>query len=240
MRRVDRARGFTALETLLTLLLMALVLQAGWAVLSQHRRAAFWMARRGENLETVRTVAWLLSQELAGGRPGLDWWVGGGDSVGLRAFRGLGLVIPGSLEGNRVRVCYRGIRSPNPQKDSVLLLATDGGWRGAELLDRTVVASACGSVENAREEEWTLSLEPPGPVLGRVFEAGSYHLADGALRYRRGLSGRQPLTPLRILAGEFTASIPLGSRASASLGWEILLEGLEPEGEGIGWGGVPR
>lgn len=31
------------------------------------------------------------------------------------------------------------------------------------------------------------------PVFALVFETGAYHLADGALRYRRGRSGRQPL-----------------------------------------------
>jgi hypothetical protein len=33
-----------------------------------------------------------------------------------------------------------------------------------------------------------------------LFEAGSYHLSEGALRYRRGRGGRQPLTE-EVLAG---------------------------------------
>ena len=32
-------------------------------------------------------------------------------------------------------------------------------------------------------------------VVARLFERGSYHLSDATLRYRRGASGRQPLTP---------------------------------------------
>jgi hypothetical protein len=36
---------------------------------------------------------------------------------------------------------------------------------------------------------------PPQTVLVRLFERGSYHLSGSALRYRRGGSGRQPLTP---------------------------------------------
>ena len=231
--------GFTVVEALLTLLLTALVLQGGWMILSQHRRAASWLARRGENLETVRTVAWLLSQELGGGRPGVDWGTEGGDSVGLRAFRGLGLVIPASQVGTRIRVCYRGLRSPNADKDSVLLMALDGGWRGYDLLDRAIVASPCRNMGEGWEEDWTLSAEPHGAVLGRVFEAGSYHLADQALRYRRGLGGRQPLTPPRILSGEFLASGPgaFPPPGGSSIGWEIILAGLNPEGEGIRWGG---
>ena len=42
---------------------------------------------------------------------------------------------------------------------------------------------------------WTI--EPPvtGALVARIFERGSYHVVGRALRYRRGLGGRQPLTP---------------------------------------------
>jgi hypothetical protein len=41
----------------------------------------------------------------------------------------------------------------------------------------------------------------PAPVLVRLYERGTYYLADGAFRYRRGAGGRQPLTPERVAPG---------------------------------------
>jgi hypothetical protein len=38
-------------------------------------------------------------------------------------------------------------------------------------------------------------------LLARVFERGSYHLEDRAIRYRLGEAGRQPLTAERLESG---------------------------------------
>jgi hypothetical protein len=48
---------------------------------------------------------------------------------------------------------------------------------------------------------WSELSEGARPSLVRLFESGEYHLADGALRYRRGGGGRQPLTPERLGLG---------------------------------------
>ena len=194
-------KGVSLLEAVVSLLLLAAVIQGGWAVLAQHRVGAGRVAARAEALETVRTISWLLREETAGGRPGEDWWVDGSDSLVLRTFRGVGLVL-GREEGQEeVRVCYRGVRSPNPQKDSVLLLGRDGLWSIHELQTRVRGKAVCPGLGGGGEEEWGLSPEPGDAVLARVFERGSYHLVNGALRYRRGGGGRQPLTPERIHAG---------------------------------------
>ncbi len=228
-----RRRGISLIEALVVLVLLSLVVQMGWTVLGAQRRAASSLALRAEGLETVRTVGWLLSQELAGGEPGGDWWASE-DSIGLRAFRGLGVVLGGSGLPDRLRVCYRGIRNPAPEKDSVLLLGTDGRWRAHDLVRRTRLSGGCAQVPESSEEEWVLSPEPRSSVLARAFERGSYHLSSGALRYRRGGGGRQPLTPERIQACRIiTPPAPGGS-----VGWEILLGGVNPGKPGGAWMGV--
>ncbi len=112
-----KEQGFSLLETVVSLLLLAAVVQGGWAVLAHPRPAASAVGARAEGLETVRTIAWLLPEELSGGRPGGDWWANGNDSLALRAFRGVGLVKGGVVVDDHLRVCFRGVRSPNPEKD---------------------------------------------------------------------------------------------------------------------------
>jgi hypothetical protein len=193
-------RGIGLVESLVVLLLSLLVIQVGWSAFGVLRRAAGGAADLSEGLETVRTVAWILEEELSGGLPGRDWWAGGGDTLALRAYRGLG-VVRGVGPGGEARVCYGGLRVPNPEKDSVLLLSPGGAWMPHALLARDRGAPGCLGTGEWWEETWTLDPEPTGALLARVFERGSYHLTQGALRYRRGAGGRQPLTPLRIGEG---------------------------------------
>lgn len=221
------------IELLVVLALLSLVVQLGWTVLSGQRRAATALSVRAEGLETIRTVGWLLPQELSGGEPEGDWWAAG-DSIVLRAFRGVGFVLGDSVRGDSVRVCYRGIRNPAPEKDSVLLLGIDGRWRAHDLVRRALLSGACVQTADASKEEWVLSPEPGRSVLVRLFERGSYHLSLGALRYRRGEGGRQPLTPERVQEGRIVVSPSLGGR----VGWEVLLSGVHPEGTGGSWRGV--
>ncbi len=232
-----RKRGFSALEALVSLLLLALVLQAGWTLLARQRQVASRTVRHAEGLETVRTVAWILSEDVVSGRPGEDWALMGSDTVALRAFRGLGLVQPGSHREGSVRVCYRGLRAPNPEKDSVLLLGAGGGWFPVNLVQRSGGASPCPGLPEGREEEWTLVPQPAGAVLGRIFERGSYHLADGAFRYRRGFGGRQPLTPALIQHGEFRT---VSAKGLERLLWEVVLDEPWPDTVGVPWVGAAR
>jgi hypothetical protein len=233
------AVGFTLVEALVSLLLLALLLQGGWWVLARFRAATREAAARAEGLETVRTLAWILTEELAAEDEGWAWWVAGGDSVVLRSFRGLGLVQPSAPGTADLHVCYRGVRNPEPDKDSVLLLGADGAWRGHGLAERRTLPVPCvgaapAMLPGSRAEIWRLSPPPRGGVVARVFERGSYHLSDHALRYRRGFGGRQPLTPERILVGRMEVGGGTGLR------WEAVLSGEAGDPLPHAWRGVVR
>ncbi len=212
------------MEAILSLALLSLLVTTGWTILARHRQTGADLADRAERLETVRTIAWLLREEVAGGRPGLDWRIEGSDSLTLRAFRGVALVETGSGMGRTLRVCFRGVRAPEPEKDSVLLLGVDGRWRVRKLEGRVSLSSGCPGVDDGREEEWTLEQGGSGAVLGRLFERGSYHFSGGALRYRRGEGGRQPLTTESVRTGAFFDATESGR----PFAWEVTLRG--PEG----------
>lgn len=231
MKRDD---GFTVLESLVALLLTALLIQGGWAVVATLRRSGERVAEISEGLETVRTVAWILAEEVSGGSPQRDWWSGGGDTLALRAYRGLAVVRGRDAEG-RVTVCYRGIRNPNPEKDSILFLAGDGGWTPHALLSRVRRDPGCMGEGEGWEEVWSIDPEAGGPVLGRVYERGSYHLSGQALRYRRGAGGRQPLTPLRVAEGVLEEDPSEGG-----LRWRVLLSWSGSSSDSLPWSGWIR
>ena len=113
----------------------------------------------------------------------------------LRAFRGTGIVCPPDGISNELVVSFRGDRQPDPEKDSVLLIGVDGSRTVAGLSGVGTAQEACG-VGPRPPALWRLDRPVPVDiVLARLFERGSYHLSGSALRYRRGGSGRQPLTP---------------------------------------------
>ena len=137
---------------------------------------------------------------------------------------------------SRVRVCYRGIRNPNPEKDSILTLGEDGAWLPRALLDRVRDAPGCAGGGEGWTESWRVGEGGGEWVLGRVFERGSYHFSHGALRYRRGGGGRQPLTAENLLRGELhPASGPFGG-----VDWfvEVGVQGVM--GDSLPWRGRLR
>lgn len=189
--------GFTLIEVILVLALTAVVVPAIGSLASGTVAMVGRAGIRGERLDLVRTARVVLHRELRAGVPGRDWASPAGDSIPLRAFRGVGLPC-GSGSSKETRYLYRGRRLPDPTKDSVLFLLRDGTWRaGALLASRPGAAGedSCpghtgnGGVLRIRTDEASGDV-----VLVRVYERGSYHLQAGALRYRRGRSGRQPLT----------------------------------------------
>ncbi len=224
--------GISLVETLIALLLLSLVVHAAWAVFATQRAAVAGMTVRAEGLETIRTVGWILPEELAEGERDRDWFANG-DTVVLRAFRGLGLVLGPLADGRGFRVCYRGLRNPAPEKDSVLILGADGLWRAYDLTERSVTSVDCPWGSGVKEEAWRLHPEGGNAVVARIFERGSYHLASGALRYRRGEGGRQPLTAERILEGSIETPAPWG----AGLAWQVVLTGEAVPGGGGSWRG---
>ena len=227
--------GFTVIEAVLVLLLSSLVLSAGWKIFSTALKAGVQVADRVEGLETVRLVTWILTEELRGALPGRDRWAAGTDSVSLRAYRGLALV-EGQEPGGGLKVCYRGLRSPNPAKDTVLFLTERGRWEPRRLEARVKGKAGCLGGGEGWTEVWEVSPEIPGALVGRVFERGSYHLKDGAFRYRRGGGGRQPLTPPRIGPAGFGAETGEGG----PLTWWLVLSDPAGLGDTIPWTGWVR
>jgi hypothetical protein len=144
-------------------------------------------------LSSRRLAAIVVGKELRAGVRGRDWVVSDSDSLPLRAFRGWGPVCGPGTGPRDIVVAYRGERATNPAKDSVLIFTADG-WHQADLTRRASGASSCGADLGGRYETWTLDPPISGALVARVFERGSYHVSGGALRYRRGLGGRQPLT----------------------------------------------
>ncbi|HSG07806.1 MAG TPA: hypothetical protein VLA36_05600 [Longimicrobiales bacterium] len=211
-RRVDGitvardADGVSVLEAVVALLLGFLLIALILSVLSRQRETVAVLGERAEALATGRTVRTLLRREARA--MGMDAWGFSSDSLSIRAFRGMGTVCPHAAGGLVVPVTSRGVRGPDPSKDSVMVVTAEGAvlYRGLMRVQGgagvCVVAGGAGSWD-----VWTVSdTVPPGVILVRYFERGSYHLSVSALRYRRGRAGRQPLTPetLRTPESRFT------------------------------------
>jgi hypothetical protein len=62
------------------------------------------------------------------------------------------------------------------------------------LLDSGPATASCPALAGESILQWRLSGSALVPSVILVFESGSYHLSDRALRYRIGAAGRQPLT----------------------------------------------
>jgi len=197
-------------------LLVALTL-GGWILggvvvfLIGSVRWADRVSDRAEALELARTVWMILDAEVRPGIPGRDWTLTSERALELRAYRGVARVC--GQEDNRWAVAHRGLRAPDPDRDSVLVLGMDGGWRAADLEGSWAGGGSCAldPGEEARLMRWSGSGDVD-PVLVRVFERGRYSLEDGSFRYRRGAGGRQPLTPDRVGAGSRFDPEPPGFR----------------------------
>src|SRR5690606_18672659 len=188
-------RGATLAEALvallLGLLLTHLALQAGARIRSAHRE----LAERADMLLSFRIAGSLLRTEVAAGRGGQDWSLEHG-SLDLRAFRGTGVVCGEHVEPGELLVSYTGYRSPDPDKDSLLVVDVAGGITALPLEHVGSGPATCHGSPIERplvlHAEHVPALQA---VLVRVFERGTYTVRDAALRYARGASGRQPLTP---------------------------------------------
>ncbi len=182
-------------EALVSLLLGLALVGLGWRILSRQRLVAVRLMHEMDVLSARRVAATVMGRDLRRGVAGRDWLDPAGDSLPLRVFRGWGLSCASvAARPGAVVVAYRGERRPNPVKDSVLVF-TEGGWRPADLVHRARTREpACSDGLDSDAEVWAVDPPISGPLL-RVFEHGSYHVAGGALRYRRGRGGRQPLTP---------------------------------------------
>jgi prepilin-type N-terminal cleavage/methylation domain-containing protein len=223
MRRADGRRaapaGFTLAELLVALALLAVLTMVLFGALTTHVRLARQLAQRVLEHDAVRTASTVLGGELRRVAPA-DVRGVGGDSLALRAFRGIATACAASADG--VVVHFRGDRMPEPLKDSVLWLGSAAAPAGAALVDVESFATArCTGVAAGNVQFWRT--DPPLPEHGvlLLFESGTYFLAGGALRYRIGAAGRQPLT-----AELFLHPAPgFASRGPAALEYRLVLAG---------------
>ena len=111
--------------------------------------------------------------------------------LAVRAFRWWGAVCGSPATPGAAEIRWRGLRRPDPSKDSVMLVAADG-WRTVRALLTASGTSGCGSTADLRVTWETRTGDRPAVVV-RGFERGTYRV-DDAFRYRRGRGGAQPLT----------------------------------------------
>lgn len=200
-RSVARA-GVTLPELILVAWLFALVLGAVAEFAAAQGRLVALTHDRVRMTEAVRVARVVLGSELrALGEPDIS--VLATDSLRIRAVRGAGAVC--GLAGSELLVHYRGVRRPEPAKDSVLLIRSSATAGTPFALLDVAADSRCGGALRL-----TLGSAPPGPAVGvaLVFETGSYSMGNGALRYRRGAGGRQPLTETILSDGWLRVGAP--------------------------------
>jgi hypothetical protein len=183
------ARPGAALLELLTALTLLAMLTAACAVLVHSQ--SMMLRSISENSaadETLRTTRMIVRAEFQDLSPS-DVRSIAGDSVAARVFRAWAIVC--DVDSTLATLRYRGIREPEADKDSLLVL---GEERAVAFSDAALPREPCPAL--ASEERIAVRtarpLRPNAVVL--LFESGSYHLATRALRYRRGLEGRQPVT----------------------------------------------
>lgn len=211
---VGRA-GTSVVEALVAALLGLFLVHLGLQTLGRVRSAEAGLMTRTDALVALRVSRHVLRTELRRERARRDWSVDA-DSLSLRAFRGAALVCSTDSAAAEVVVSYRGDRAPDPAKDSVLLIGSRGEQSLRELVG-TRVGSGCDTGDGGAVWRWRLDAPaPPGAIFARLFERGSYHLSGHALRYRRGASGRQPLT------AEVWSNSAAWAPSGARLGIELI------------------
>ncbi len=213
-----RDGGFTVAEALVALLLGCLLAALAVGTFARQRTLQATLAHRADALAAARVARHLLGREL---RAGDGTEEVGADTLALRAYRGVGVVCAAAADEHELVVRVEGVREPDPDKDSVRVTGAGGGDVVLALEERGPASMPCpGTPEGI--ERWRLSgAAPPAPLLARYFERGSYHLDRGALRYRRGAAGRQPLTPEVLL----TPPSRFHARGAGEIELELYLPG---------------
>lgn len=182
--------GSTLVEAIAVMMLTSILTAVMAGILITQMRLARLATEEAASAEAVRTTAAILSAEVRRATfADVSAW--SSDSLALRGFRGTAIPCGTSASGTFVR--YTGDRMPDPTKDSVLVIS-QSGETGAVLRGWNLAGGNCV----AHPGETVLDIRTSGPIPPRsallIFESGSYHLSSGALRYRIGGGGRQPLT----------------------------------------------
>jgi hypothetical protein len=185
--------GFSVAEALVALFVSSLIAAVALALFIAQARLARQALDGAEALDAVRVSALLLPAEARVISPRKDLHAVGPDSAALRVFRGAGVACAG--QGGAATIRYRGLRDPDPAKDSILILSG-----GSERMD--ALAAVGPPVQPctvaAGETVLGLTTTTTAPIATHdvllFFESGAYHLSARALRYRPPGGTRQPLT----------------------------------------------
>lgn len=213
----------TLLEALIALLLGVVVVSLAGRTLLHVTDVAREAVSRDDRLVARRVARLTLRSELSALAPG-DVRSDGGDSLRIRAIRGAGRICV--IESNAVVVDLTGSRATDPEKDSLELVGPLGSLRTVDVISATWAPGECGPTPLGRPARLeSTGLIDTDLIFARVFETGAYHLSRGALRYRRGRGGRQPLTPqvwsrgsaLSLEEGWVRVSIHEASRDSSTI-----------------------
>jgi hypothetical protein len=190
MRNNGARAGTSLVEVLAVMTLTGLLLTLVVGVCRAQLRLVRATAERAVRSDAVRTAGVVLAGE-ARRMTRADVRALSDDSIAVRAFRGTG--IPCGAWAGGIVVRYAGDRLPDPAKDSVLVIGT-ALTSALVLLDSRPATASCPALAGENVLQWRLSGSAPAASVILVFESGSYHLTDRALRYRIGAAGRQPLT----------------------------------------------
>lgn len=178
--------GHTLAELVAALPLAVLLMATLLVTFIAQARLARALGDRMGRAETERLAAGVLRQELRWIAPS-DVAAAGADSLTLRLLRGVGVAC--GTSGDALRIDYWGLREPNPEKDSVVIVSGEGEST-ARLVGSEPATPSCGG--GAARLLQLSTPARPGVVL--LYEHASYHLSARALRVRAGAEGRQPIT----------------------------------------------
>ena len=218
-RSPGRRAGVALTEAIVAATLLLLVVQVSWWVTAVQSVVATRVVSGARVLDETRLIHQVLTAEVGQGRAGVDWVLDNGE-LHLRAFRGTGFRCH-AQPADGLGVAVSGHREPDPDKDSVLVLTPDGGWKAAALVGRRRNARLeCQAVAGFRTEVWHLDPPQPEALVGAYFERGAYRFSAGAFRYRRGASGWQPLTGTGIAVDSTGLELAGTGAVSAVVTWE--------------------
>ncbi len=217
--------GVSLVESLMALVITGLLLGVVAGTLEHQNGLVRVQAQRAAFADAVRMTDVVLQGELRWADPAQDVQAVEPESLQVRAVRALGVVC--GWQGTATLVRMRGIRRPDPDKDSVLLVP------GPAVLPLRGATEAPGACKHAPDEAvYRLALDEPAPRGALlVFERGSYHLAAHAFRYRRGQAGRQPLTEEVLARGRFTPAFEAGAREALATHTESRVNAAGLPGE---------
>lgn len=182
-------RGYSLVELIAGLAAGSLLTAMLAATLLVQTRMAASIARSAESGEATAVALAVLGAETR--ETVADDLSFGDDSVALRAFRATAIVC--DTADTHAFLRWTGSRLPDPTKDSLLVLRYGLELALPVAAPVTVTHDACAGPPAERIIRIEAGALRTGDVA-LVFERGSYHLADRALRWRVGNAGRQPLT----------------------------------------------